>query len=371
MKYSNIYKMPSLWSMLAFTMSSHLCKTLEVCKMLYTLLSQKQLAYCDSLGKLLCLGNKTIGPLLWSPHYCQQEGVHRSYHLCTFPYSLVHIAPFFHLKFHGMLLQALPCSSLLSSYSSGKTPAMVKCDSAYFTHAPVQLNVPEEKHTISQIDITIIRCLVYLWHYHTILINFLSSFTCLVFCLGDDALNTFSLITILADIFTFYFTEKIEGIINEHYKFLPPLTLEELLVFLSKISFSTSALIASALTYIPPVTLSLLTSFLSSLFLCFLPISLQRICHFFHFKNDSTFLQYAPYLHSKTLQKTYLCQKVSLSYSISVCFPLSYSLLNQLQLGFPPSFHWNYYTSDLHLVAKSSSQLSVFTLVDHSAAFGS
>ena len=145
-------------------------------------------------------------------------------------FTLLSIFPLFiQLKFPGILLESLPCSSLSSCYSPGKTPTMIKCNSAYFTEAPVQLNVPEEDTTM-QMNIAIIQCLVDLWCYHLIFINFFSSFTCLLCYLGDDFLfssfsqtfNTFSLISFLADILTFYFTEKIEAIIKELYKLLLP-----------------------------------------------------------------------------------------------------------------------------------------------------
>lgn len=113
-------------------------------------------------------------------------------------------------------------------------------------------------------------------------------------------------------------------------------TLDELLVLLSKgqIFFFCCDPICS---HLHPSRHSLPSpSFVSSLFLYFPPISLQRLCHFFHFKNDSTFLRYSPYLHSKTPQKTCLCQIVSLPLILSLSFfPPSYSLLNPLQLGFP------------------------------------
>ena len=62
--------------MLAFIIkSSHWARTHKDCKVLYILLSQKQLARCDSLGKFLCSGNKWGAPLLWPPHQCQQKGI--------------------------------------------------------------------------------------------------------------------------------------------------------------------------------------------------------------------------------------------------------------------------------------------------------
>lgn len=41
-------------------MSFHWGKTLKDCKVLYTLLAQKEFAHCSSLGKLLCPGNKPL-----------------------------------------------------------------------------------------------------------------------------------------------------------------------------------------------------------------------------------------------------------------------------------------------------------------------
>lgn len=134
-----------------------------------------------------------------------------------------------------------------------------------------------QKNTAMQIDITIIQCLVDLRCYYAILI--FSSFTCLLCCLRDEVFivspfsqtfTTFSLITFLVDILTFYFTETVEGIISScHYLYLSificaicSVTLDKLLVFLSKTSFPTYAVISSALTCIIPATLPHLLSFI-------------------------------------------------------------------------------------------------------------
>ena len=129
--------------------------------------------------------------------------------------------------------------------------------------------------------------------------TFISSFS--------QTFNTFSLISFLPDILTFFFTDKTETIIRELYKLLlplPPTHLHLCLILLLWMNSLCSRLrLALPLVLWPrllsPTVFQPLSPF-SLLFhhLCtFLYISLQIDYNFSHLKNDSAFVHYTPCLH--------------------------------------------------------------------------
>lgn len=90
---------------------------------------------------------------------CPHVGLSSSiYYFCSLLHSLVHISSLYPVEvsccYNHTLAPPFHHTTFLAKLQSQLNVT------AYLTHAPVQLTIPEEEHTAMQINVTVTQCLV-------------------------------------------------------------------------------------------------------------------------------------------------------------------------------------------------------------------